>query len=526
MKTYKAGLFGIMMIFSSASYSSGLAIVLRDFAGSSQPTDYNVLGFCNSVGGFIDLHLCPYPDGLFINNGALPPTDVSASFDLSKNFTLLNAPASTAFDQYVTFTEQEHPLYDTNGDLLWDDYLRVEFDPSLNLPNPKVIVSLVSNYDGKQTLPVNSKRVGSFKNYVNEVFLVSGLLYENLPVEATPICSNGQGDGTNPPECIGRLYTPTVPSFSVTPQVMSNIGLVGSYRPELFVSPTTISGIPLVGDKDEFHSGDVADKPNRSKNVQELLKWIGALPDQDPGVDLDVGGSNRPVGFTHYFSLPQGARITAATIKFRAKSVGDSFYNDSIIFEPIASLPEGERNKPQLSSYSKSFKDEPNCANFPGTCYPDASRDDFYPIITLKDLNKGKEPKNGESVDFTINLAKVPLRTKSLPVQPGGSWSSKPDEYRDLLGLLTDGQFDIIIGDDSQIDYSQLDITYILSDAPDGDLTGDGKVDKNDLNLLMAAVGTNSYGANDPRDINKDGKISVLDVRKLVLSVHKQAAKN
>ncbi len=232
---------------------------------------------------------------------------------------------------------------------------------------------------------------------------------------------------------------------------------------------------------------------------------------------MDVDGSNRPVGFTHYFSLPQGARITAATLKFRAKSVGDSFDNDSITFEPIASLPEGERNKPQLSSYSKSFKDEPNCANFPETCYPGANRDDFYPLITLKDLNKGKAPIKGESLDFTINLAKVPLRTKRLPSQPGGTWSAKPDEYRDLLGLLTDGQFDMIIGDDSQIDYSQLDITYILSDAPDGDLTGDGKINKNDLNLLMAAVGTNSYSANDPRDINKDGKISVLDVRKLIL---------
>ena len=53
--------------------------------------------------------------------------------------------------------------------------------------------------------------------------------------------------------------------------------------------------------------------------------------------------------------------------------------------------------------------------------------------------------------------------------------------------------------------------------VPAGDLTGDGIVDMNDLNIIQAALNTPAYGPNDPRDLDHDGKITVLDARKLVL---------
>lgn len=46
-----------------------------------------------------------------------------------------------------------------------------------------------------------------------------------------------------------------------------------------------------------------------------------------------------------------------------------------------------------------------------------------------------------------------------------------------------------------------------------GDVDGDRDVDRNDLTLLLAARNQNATGPNDPRDLNKDGKITILDAR-------------
>ena len=48
-----------------------------------------------------------------------------------------------------------------------------------------------------------------------------------------------------------------------------------------------------------------------------------------------------------------------------------------------------------------------------------------------------------------------------------------------------------------------------------GDLNGDSKVDSKDLLQLMSGVGT-AAAPNDPRDLDYDGKITILDARRLV----------
>lgn len=50
-----------------------------------------------------------------------------------------------------------------------------------------------------------------------------------------------------------------------------------------------------------------------------------------------------------------------------------------------------------------------------------------------------------------------------------------------------------------------------------GDLDLDGDVDQNDLNILLAARNKPASGPSDPRDLDGDGKITVLDGRKLTL---------
>lgn len=49
-----------------------------------------------------------------------------------------------------------------------------------------------------------------------------------------------------------------------------------------------------------------------------------------------------------------------------------------------------------------------------------------------------------------------------------------------------------------------------------GDLDQDGDVDRNDLVVILAARNKPASGPNDPRDLDKDGRITVLDARILV----------
>ena len=49
-----------------------------------------------------------------------------------------------------------------------------------------------------------------------------------------------------------------------------------------------------------------------------------------------------------------------------------------------------------------------------------------------------------------------------------------------------------------------------------GDIDGDGDIDRDDLNLITAAIGE-TVASGDPRDLDGDGKITALDARMLVL---------
>ena len=49
-----------------------------------------------------------------------------------------------------------------------------------------------------------------------------------------------------------------------------------------------------------------------------------------------------------------------------------------------------------------------------------------------------------------------------------------------------------------------------------GDLDGDGEIDRDDLDVIVAARNTESWGPEDPRDLDGDGSITVLDARIVV----------
>lgn len=179
----------------------------------------------------------------------------------------------------------------------------------------------------------------------------------------------------------------------------------------------------LIGDKDNFHPGDLVDTPFQSQLVRDL---IASRAPEDNDVALDAGGVNRPVGLTHYFSIPQNAQFVNAHIELRFKGSGyESVYNDGILY----STPE-------------------------------------FPAIALKDL-LGFEPQNNETYTVNIDLSHVPVRTGG-DAGPGGHFTGGPDEYRNLLPELSDGQFDMMFVDDVTIDYSELTLNFecinIISD--------------------------------------------------------------
>ena len=50
-----------------------------------------------------------------------------------------------------------------------------------------------------------------------------------------------------------------------------------------------------------------------------------------------------------------------------------------------------------------------------------------------------------------------------------------------------------------------------------GDIDGDGDVDRDDIAIIFAARNQAASGPADPRDLDRDGRITVLDARKAML---------
>lgn len=236
----------------------------------------------------------------------------------------------------------------------------------------------------------------------------------------------------------------------------------------------------MIGDNDGFVGGDARDKPVQSECVQDMLTDLASAPGQNPDVDLDVDGADRAVGISHLLTVPIGAKITSAQITFRVRSNNHLFKNDGIFFD-CTSLP-----------------------SQPAT-----------PVIALRHL-LGREPSIGETHTLSINLSKVPVLTTPLG-GPGDSLPASPLQHIGLLAFIQNGQFDMVFSDDSELDFSQLEATFVLPSAPKGDLTGDNKVDINDLEVLRDSLNTDAYSFEDPRDLDSDGRITVLDMRRLVL---------
>jgi len=187
--------------------------------------------------------------------------------------------------------------------------------------------------------------------------------------------------------------------------------------------------IDRVGDLEELdqRSGpDADDTPARSMDVVRALARIEAAPGLNRGVDLDVtrrpgADGKRFVGFTHAFDLePADASIQSAVLRFRVTGDDDGSVSDFILLE--------------------------NAVRNVGT----AGRP--VPIVAFCHL-PGFTPVPGEVQNLRINLRRVPVVFR-YP-SPRDPCPSQPIML-DLLPDLGDHRLNVIVGDHSTVDFSDL----------------------------------------------------------------------
>ncbi|MYM99108.1 hypothetical protein [Duganella vulcania] len=380
-------------------------------------------------------------------------------------------PAYAPFPNPVTMPNPALNPQGVHADLMWywpgpgtpgpsSGPTTAYFRHQLDLPSGPVpqIVALVAA-DDELTLKVNGITIGS---YVLGDHKMSNNQPEVVAMDLTPALHAGAN----------QIDIQAVDTGVYHWLFFDTYNLAAS--PQTVLVARTPDTVSLVGDKDDFHGGDAADDAPKSAHVLAMLENLVAAPP----VELDQPAVNQSVGLTHFLDLPANAIVTSATVRLRVKMTGDLVQNDVILYNQSATVA-GEEART---------------------------------VIALHDL-LGFSPQRGAVYELVWNLAKTPLRNFSSPVP----FIGQPDRVADLLTMLqTDQRLDVLTVDDTMVDYSELRLTYTVAGAPVGDLNNDGVIDRDDLNILLLSLNTLASGPDDPRDLDRDGRITVLDVRKLV----------
>ncbi|HEV3036306.1 MAG TPA: dockerin type I domain-containing protein [Candidatus Angelobacter sp.] len=124
---------------------------------------------------------------------------------------------------------------------------------------------------------------------------------------------------------------------------------------------------------------------------------------------------------------------------------------------------------------------------------------------------------SGEQVPLNVKASMADGTIVDVTGSPLTSYSSSDSTVAtsDLSGLITatgGGTATIAVSYASQT----AKVTLRVPTTVPGDLNGDGKVDQDDINILLDALGTAASGPFDARDLNRDGVIDASDVAALV----------
>lgn len=121
---------------------------------------------------------------------------------------------------------------------------------------------------------------------------------------------------------------------------------------------------------------------------------------------------------------------------------------------------------------------------------------------------------DSDNVHFTVQ--NLPKGAKFIDFQNGKadfSWvptATQPGVYRPVFTVTDDG-------DPAKSESQEVRITVRKTVYLKGDLDNDGDVDNDDIKLILNVRNQPASGEDDPRDLDGDGEITVLDARKLVL---------
>ena len=192
----------------------------------------------------------------------------------------------------------------------------------------------------------------------------------------------------------------------------------------------TLSGVgeavQLIDRVGDFHDTQAAGRPDIPTRSMELVQALRRSQPTHPPVEFDIGGFDRPVGFTHAFdpatNLDEEEKKTDATLRLRVSSDDPAmgFLTDYVILDVGCRTSNGEQGDPLVM-----------LVDFEG--FPD-------------------NPELNKSYVVELKLSKAPVYCRSHSPER----SLEGPQERDLRSFVNDGRLNVIVADDSNVDFSDV----------------------------------------------------------------------